>query len=278
MNSPRRGIHLPHTQNARIVSPFEYEALGIIQPGSVSLLDYQLTGDPALEGWLRRRAADGLEVYTRVFTSGVPDPAALAWQINELARQFPFVTGWLPSNEQNIEGWADWQHVDTWNSDLWWNVDWYRKSARWGSTPIKLLYPPFAPGSPWGAGYDECRQSIELYLSNGDGFAWHDYWAAGDMYSSEETKLPEWLTSLLAQVPAAGLIHECGRRPGEPHDSEGTAQECITRYPAYGATAAHAVTPWLLASRDPTFDGQAWVDETGGIRQAALTWGAFGPR
>lgn len=250
----------------------------MLHVGSISLLDFQLE-DPPFRDWLAKRAAQGLEVFVRTYTQTIPDPAAHAARLARLVIAHPFVSGWLPANEQNIEGWQSWPEIDAWNDALWWNVRWYRDNYQ---LRIPLLYPPFAQDAPLHhtEGWEACRRSIALYLDNSDGFAWHSYWRAGEGRLLED-EMPDWLRERLPHVPT--LLHECGRVPDDPAGVEGLGNELLERFGSWAWTGvqprsvARAVTPWLLSSRDAAFGPAAWVDEAGNFRQVLYDWAWYGP-
>lgn len=277
--NPRRGIHAPHTQHARVLLPTEYEALGLLHVGSISILDYQLE-DEAFCGWLARRAQDGLEAYVRLYAEWgtVPEPGQVAERIKNLATQHPWVTAWIPWNEMNLESACSADEIRQWLTDLFYATQWYRAN---GAT-FRLLVPSFAQDYPrlgHVAAYAACAEIIGLWLENGDGISWHDYWSAAAPTRMIEREMPSAICERLPNVPT--LIHECGRVPDEAADFATLGAEFLARYGTHagerGLTVAHAVTPWLLSSADPQFDGQAWMDAGGGFRQPLYDWGAWGP-
>lgn len=278
--NPRRGIHLPNTNGTRIVQPWEYEALGRIWPGAVSLLHFQLDQDPALVRWLRRRSQDDMLVFVRYWHpfGEVPSTVAVTDTIARLAIDHPYVSGWIPANEQNIEGWSSWAHIDSWNTDVWYRIQWHAGSL---GRPIPLAYPPFAQDAypmPHHEGYDTCRSSIELYHS---WFTWHDYWAPGSPRMIEDD-FPQWLRDYFAENQIRRLVHECGRLPAHQGQYDGLIDELVDRFGSInngtqGRSSADAVTPWLLGDESGQFDGYAYVDREGGIRQICLDWAEWGP-
>jgi hypothetical protein len=276
----RRGIHLPNTNGQRVLQPWEFEALGRIWPGAVSLLHFQLDQDPELVKWLRRRVKDGLYVFVRYWHQfgQVPSTVQVSDTIAALARRHEYVSAWMPANEQNIEGWSDWSHINTWNSDLWWRINWYNQNGDLPA-PIKLIYPPFAQDAPLShtEGYDACHASIETYQ---DWFSWHDYWHPGSSRMIEDD-FPQWLREHVMLV-AGGLVHECGRLPQYQGTYDGLIDELVDRFGSInhgttGRSIATAVTPWLLGDASGQFGGYAYVDEEGGIRQICLDWAEWGP-
>jgi len=277
---PKSGIHLPHTANNRVLTPFEYEALGLLWPGSVSLLDYQLTGDAQLERWLRRRAQDGLQVYVRLYAAVKPDPAQHAARLADIVRHYPYATGWLPANEPNIEWPGETaEGINQWCTDFWYNANYYRVTE---GLRFRLYWPPIAQDAPLShtALWNSCASSINLFLDSGGGIAWHDYYDPAQPLRMLEQEMPGWLHDRLPFVPT--LIHECGRKPGIPADFLALGPELINRYgnhnmPGSGHTVADAITPWLLSDSSGAFDGHAWQDQEGGFRQVCFDWRAFGP-
>lgn len=276
--NPRRGIHLPNTNGQRVVQPWEYEALGRIWPGAVSLLHFQLDQDPELVKWLRRRVQDGMLVFVRYWhpIGQVPSTVDVSDTIAAMSRQHEYVTAWLPANEQNIEGWYSWGEIDAWNSELWHRIAWHNNN---GSQNIKLVYPPFAQDAPLNhaEGYDACRASIEMYR---DWFSWHDYWHPSSSRMIEDD-FPAWLRTHVTQV-SRGLVHECGRLPQFQGTYDGLIDELVYRFGSInhgtaGRSIASAVCPWLLGDASGQFGGYAYVDEEGGIRQICLDWAEWGP-
>lgn len=280
IRNQRRGIHLSNTNGQRIIQPYEYEALGRIWPGAVSLLHYQLRDDPALVKWMRRRVDDGMLVFVRYWHpfGEVPSTITVSDTIATLSRDHEYVTAWMPANEQNIEGWNDWSHIDTWNTDVWHRIQWHATHTT--GRPIPLAYPSFAQDAPLhhAEGYDQCRASIETYR---EWFTWHDYWGIGSTRMIEDD-MPDWLRQRIITSEVRGLVHECGRLPQFQGNYDGLIDEMVWRFGSInkgelGLSIAHAVTPWLLGDRSGNFNGYAYTDEEGGIRQIALDWAEWGP-
>jgi len=145
-----------------------------------------------------------------------------------------------------------------------------------GARDVRLLYPPLAQGSPMDpehVGYDQMRETIELYLDNGDGLAGHEYWDRGAVYLVEE-RWPTWLRERLPTVPF--FVTECGRRP---HAANGQPDEALGHELVEFArrTRAQLVAPFVLSSPGGSFDQFDFVDRDGYLRPHLFVWGALGP-
>ncbi|MDQ6674329.1 MAG: hypothetical protein M3069_26960 [Chloroflexota bacterium] len=280
---PLRGIDLsPKTP----LSATDYQALDVVQPGSVVLFSAQLGdadplrwigADPQLQRWLRAHQ-DVTQVVRMWPVRGPDDPKRLALRIIKLHRQFPWIKWFQLANEPDIE-WgrdhASWQEIGEWTEAVWWDVEWYRQHVP-SASDIKLLFPPLAQGSPLNpedVGYDALRPALELYLDHGDGMAGHEYWDRQDVYLVED-RWPSWLQARLEYVPF--FVTECGRRPlvsnGQPDADLGRELvDFSTR------TRASIVAPFVLSSPGGSFDQFDFVDRDGHLRPHLFVWGALGP-
>lgn len=280
---PLRGMDLsPKTP----LDPMDYQALDVVQPGSVVLFSAQLGDgdplqwigpDPQLQRWLRAHQ-DVTQVVRMWPVRGPDDPKRLALRIVKLHLQFPWIKWFQIANEPDIEWASDrasWQQIGEWTTDVWWDVEWYRRHVP-SAADIHLLFPPLAQGSPLDpehVGYDALRPALELYLDNGDGLAGHEYWDRGDVYLVED-RWPGWLQARLSSVPF--FVTECGRRPlasnGQPDAALGSELvDFSTR------TRASIVAPFVLSSPGGSFDQFDFVDRDGHLRPHLFTWGALGP-
>jgi hypothetical protein len=279
-----RGIDLsPKTP----LGPMDYQALDVVQPGSVVLFSAQLGDadplrwigdDPQLQRWLRAHQ-DVTQIVRMWPVRGPDDPRELALRIVRIHVRFPWITWFQIANEPDIE-WsvdrrASWQQIGEWTEAVWGRVEWYRRHVP-SAADIKLLFPPLAQGSPLdpeSVGYDALRPAIQLYLDNGDGLAGHEYWDRDDVYLVE-TRWPAWLQTRLSGVPF--FVTECGRRPlasnGQPDDALG--QELV-QFSA--RTRARVVAPFVLSSPGGSFDQFDFVDRDGNLRPHLFVWGASGP-
>ena len=279
----RRGIDLsPKTP----LSVRDYEALDVVQPGSVVLFSAQLGdvdplhwigNDPQLQRWLRAHQ-DVIQIVRMWPVRGPEDPRRLAQRIVKLHFRFPWITWFQIANEPDIE-WsqqhANWQEIRDWAEAVWWDVQWYRQHVP-GASDIKLLFPPLAQGSPMDpehVGYDALRPAIELYLDNGDGLAGHEYWDRDDVYLVEDG-WPAWLQDRLETE--AFFVTECGRRPlvsnGQPDQALGNELVNFS-----SRTRAGVVAPFVLSSPGGSFDQFDFVDRNGRLRPHLFVWGAIGP-
>jgi hypothetical protein len=277
----RRGIDLsPKTP----LSASDYQALDIVQPGSVVLFSAQLGdadplrwigADPKLQRWLARHH-DVTQVVRMWPVRGPEDPRRLAQRIVMLHARYPWIQWFQIANEPDIE-WAasTWQDIGAWTEAVWYDVERYRR-ARVGASDIRLLFPPLAQGSlmdPEHVGYDALRPSIELYLDHGDGLAGHEYWDRDNVYLVEE-RWPAWLQQRLGNVPF--FVTECGRRPlptnGYPDAELGHE---LVEFAA--RTRAGVIAPFVLSSPGGSFDQFDFVDRHGVLRPHVFVWGAFGP-
>jgi hypothetical protein len=276
-----RGMGLPPKTP---VLATDYQALDVVQPGSVVLFSAQLgdpdpTGqmanDPELQQWLAAHQ-DVTQIVRMWPVKGPDDPQAVARRIVDLHARFPWMKWFQVANEPDIE-WpaADWQAIGSWTEAVWWDVEWYREHEP-GASDLKLLFPPLAQGSrmdPEHVGYDALRPAIELYLDHGDGLAGHEYWDRGNVYLVED-QWPAWLQSRLASVPF--FVTECGRRPdaqnGFPDAALGDEFVSFAQ-----RTRAQVVAPFVLSSRNGMFDQFDLVDNAGRMRPALFAWGLLGP-
>jgi hypothetical protein len=269
------------------LSPSDYAALDLIQPGSVVLFSAQLGDsdplreigvDPHLQAWLEAHQ-DVTQIVRMWPVRGPDDPRRLALRIVKLHLRFPWIRWFVIANEPDIEWSADsranWQRIGDWAEAVWWDVELYRRSVP-SATDIKLLFPPLAQGSPMDpehVGYDALRPAIEQYLDHGDGLAGHEYWDRGDVYLVEN-QWPAWLRQRLDNVPF--FVTECGRRPmatnGQP-DAE-LGDELID---FSSRTHASVVAPFILSSPNGIFDQFDFVDVNGDVRPHLMVWAAHGP-
>lgn len=277
---PLRGMGLsPKTPLDRT----DYQALDLVQPGSVVLFSVQLGepdpikqigADADLQRWLQSH--QGVEQVVRMWpVKGPEDPRRMALRIVKLHLKYPWIRWFQIANEPDLE-WTDttWARIDAWATAVWWDVQYYRRHNP-GAADVRLLYPPLAQGSPLDpehVGYDALRDSIELYLDHGDGLAGHEYWDRGDVYLVEDL-WPDWLKQRLSNVPF--FVTEAGRRPGEANGSDpGLGDELID---FSQRTRARVVAPFVLSSPGGSFDDFDFVDRDGQIRPQLLIWGDFGP-
>jgi hypothetical protein len=280
----RRGIDLsPKTP----LAPTDYQALDLVQPGSVVLFSAQLgDGDPLrwigndgqLQRWLLAHQ-DVTQVVRMWPVRGPDDPERLALRIVKLHLRYPWIKWFQIANEPDIEWPSDratWPQIGEWTTAVWWDVEWYRQHEP-SAADIKLLFPPLAQGSPLDpehVGYDALRPAIELYLDNGDGLAGHEYWDRDNVYLVEDT-WPAWLQARL-NANAPFFVTECGRRPlvsnGQPDDALGRELVEFSQ-----RTRASVVAPFVLSSPGGSFDQFDFVDRNGVLRPQLLVWGAFGP-
>ena len=138
----RRGIDLsPKTP----LSVRDYQALDLVQPGSVVLFSAQLGdvdplhwmgNDPQLQQWLRAHQ-DVIQIVRMWPVRGPEDPRRLAQRIVKLHFRFPWITWFQIANEPDIE-WASpsWQSIGDWSISVWWNVERYRR-AQPGAAPVR---------------------------------------------------------------------------------------------------------------------------------------------
>ena len=217
-HAPLRGINLsPKTP----LAPADYQALDVVQPGSVVLFSAQLGdgdplrwigSDPQLQRWLRAHQ-DVTQVVRMWPVRGPDDPKRLALRIVKLHTQFPWIKWFQIANEPDIE-WArdcaSWQQIGDWTEAVWWDVEWHRQHVP-SASDIKLLFPPLAQGSPLDpedVGYDALRPALELYLDNGDGLAATSTGTARTSTSSRTVGQPGsrlgWRMSRSSSPSAAG--------------------------------------------------------------------------
>jgi hypothetical protein len=279
--SPLRGMDLSPKDPLGLA---DYAALDVMQPGSVVLFSAQLgDGDPLrwigadahLQRWLRAHQ-DIVQIVRMWPVRGPDDPKRLAQRIVKLHARFPWIQWFQIANEPDIE-WSSptWQNIGGWAEAVWWNVERYRRTHP-GARDIRLLFPPLAQGSPMDPehlGYDQLRETIELYLDHGDGLAGHEYWDRANVYLVEE-RWPDWLRERLATAPF--FVTECGRRPlsenGWPDEALGhELVEFAQR------TRASVVAPFVLSSPGGSFDRYDFVDRDGRLRPHLFVWGALGP-
>ena len=280
----RRGIDVsPKTP----LSPADYAALDLVQPGSLVLFSAQL-GDPdplhwigndvQLQRWLAAHQ-DVTQIVRMWPVRGPDDPKRLALRIVKIHQRFPWIRWFQIANEPDIE-WSSesrtsWQQIAVWTEAVWRDVEWYRHHVP-SAADIKLLFPPLAQGSPMNpetVGYDALRPAIELYLDHGDGLAGHEYWDRNNVYLVEDA-WPAWLQARLSQIPF--FVTECGRRPlpsnGQPDEALG--QELVD---FSSRTRATVVAPFVLSSPGGMFDQFDFVDAQGLPRPQLIVWGARGP-
>lgn len=262
----------------------DYQALDVVQPGSVVLFSGQL-GDPdstgqmandfELQQWLAAHQ-DVTQIVRMWPVKEADDPDDVARRIVELHRRFPWIKWFQVANEPDIEWPApDWRTIEAWTEAVWRDVDSYRQQDS-GASDLKLLFPPLAQGSrldPEHVGYDALRPAIELYLNHGDGLAGHEYWDRGDVYLVED-QWPAWLQARLSSVPF--FVTECGRRPGAQNGLPDAAlgDELVS---FAQRTRAQVVAPFILSSPNGMFDQFDFVDRDGRMRPALFMWGLLGP-
>ena len=279
----RRGMDLsPKTP----LQPTDYQALDVVQPGSVVLFSAQLGDgdplqqigvDPQLQRWLAAHQ-DVAQIVRMWPVRGPEDPRRLALRIIKLHLRFPWITWFQIANEPDIEWSSDrasWPQIGQWAEAVWWGVERYRQHEP-SAADIRLLFPPLAQGSPLdpeNSGYDALRPAIELYLDHGDGLAGHEYWDRDDVYLVEN-RWPSWLQARLPTIPF--FVTECGRRPlvsnGQPDDLLGRE---LVDFSA--RTRASVVAPFVLSSPGGSFDQFDFVDWQGNLRPQVFVWGTLGP-
>jgi hypothetical protein len=277
---PERGINLPPKTP---LAATDYQALDLIQPGSVVVFSAQLGDDdpirwigddPRLQDWLE--AHQDITPIVRMWpVRGPDDPNRLALRIVTLHQRFPWITWFQIANEPDIEWPADqanWEAIGAWTEQVWWRIAWYRQHVP-SASDIKLLFPPFAQGSPLDPehiGYDALRPSIELFLDHGDGLAAHEYWDRDHVFLVEHT-WPSWLQGRLAASPF--FVTESGRRPGT---ANGQPNAALTSELAsfVAQTRATVVAPFVLSSPDGSFDQFDFVDRQGRLRAPVFQTGS----
>lgn len=281
-HSPRRGVVLPPKTP---LDANDYAALELIQPGAVVLFSAQLGdadpvrwigADPELQTWLANHSHRVLPIVRMWPVRGPEDPVRLASRIVALHQKYPEIVWFQIANEPDIEWSApSWQAISAWTEAVWFAVDRYRRTVP-SASDIKLLFPPLAQHSPLDpehVGYTALRQSIELYLDNGDGLAGHEYWDRGQV-TAVETEWPEWLQARLQMSPF--LVTECGRRPGEANGPPDAALGMeLVQFAE--KTQAQVVAPFVLSSPGGSFDAFDFVDRDGHLRPHAIVWGSRGP-
>jgi GNAT superfamily N-acetyltransferase len=282
-HSELRGITLPPKNP---LEPRDYQALDIIRPGSVVVFSAQLGdgdplrwigSDPFLQRWLETHQ-DVTQVVRMWPVRGPEDPRRLALRIVRLHQRFPWITWFQVANEPDIE-WprehAQWDEINTWSEDVWWQVEWYRQYLP-SAADIKLLFPPLAQDSPLDperVGYDALRPTIELYLDHGDGLAGHEYWDKGNVFLVEQ-RWPAWLQARLAASPF--FVTESGRRLGLGNSPPDAALgDELVDFAA--RTLATVVTPFVLSSPGGSFDQFDFVDREGNLRAPLFVWSTRGP-
>ena len=250
------------------LGPMDYQALDVVQPGSVVLFSAQLGdgdplrwigSDPQLQRWLRAHQ-DVTQVVRMWPVRGPDDPKRLALRIVKLHLQFPWIKWFQIANEPDIE-WAprsaslhgvgprSWRRIGDWAEAVWWDVEWYRQHEP-SAADIKLLFPPLAQGSPLdpeGVGYDALRPALELYLDHGDGLAGHEYWDRQDVYLVED-RWPDWLQRRLGDVPF--FVTECGGRwQATASQMPSWAASWSTSRPALGRPSSRRLCSQVQAAR-----------------------------
>jgi hypothetical protein len=268
------------------LEPMDYQALDVVQPGSVVLFSAQLGDgdplrqigvDPQLQRWLAAHQ-DVLQIVRMWPVRGPEDPRRLALRIVKLHLRYPWIMWFEIANEPDIEWSSDrasWAQIGAWSQAVWFEVERYRQREP-SAADIKLLFPPLAQGSPLdpeNVGYDALRPAIELYLDHGDGLAGHEYWDRDDVYLVED-RWPAWLRARLPTIPF--FVTECGRRPlvsnGQPDDALGRE---LVDFSA--RTRAGVVAPFVLSSPGGSFDQFDFVDWQGNLRPHLFVWGDLGP-
>ena len=280
-HSSLRGIGLPPKNP---LSPSDYAALDVLQPGSMVLFSAQLGdrdplrrlgADPQLQGWLAVRS-DVLQVVRMWPVRGPEDPRHLAQRIASLHHRFPWIRWFQIANEPDVE-WVNpsWPSIAAWTEDVWWQFEALRRRSP-DLSDVRLLFPPLAQDSrldPEHVGYDELRAAIELYLDHGDGLAGHEYWDRGNVYLVEDS-WPDWLRARLTSMPF--FVTECGRRPG-PQNGPPDAALGDELIEFAHRTRASVVAPFVLSSPNSSFDQFDFVDRDGQLRPQLFAWGRFGP-
>ena len=279
----RRGMGLPPKTP---LAATDYQALDVVQPGSVVLFSAQLGdgdplhwigNDPQLQRWLKAHQ-DITQIVRMWPVRGPEDPWRLAQRIVKLHARFPWITWFQIANEPDIE-WsrshASWREIGDWAEAVWRAVHYHRTTSP-KTSDIKLLFPPLAQGSPLDPehqGYDALRPAIALYLDNGDGLAGHEYWDRDNVYLVER-RWPAWLQARLESVPF--FVTEAGRRPllsnGQPDEALGNELVEFSN-----RTKAAVVAPFVLSSPGGSFDQFDFVDSRGQPRPQLFVWGASGP-
>lgn len=227
-------------------------------------------------------------MYLRFDTgSEYEDPAVYASRLVTLVEARPWLRHVIPGNEPDIE-WSDFDPpaFRDWLAAVWYHVNAVRQDRPALQEPRLILYaPPLAQDAPDRRDHRVVYDAIapvllDLFFTNMDGVAWHEYWPAGDLERRVDLEMPGPVQSMLSSVPA--VVSECGRLPSEPDRLTGLIDELTPRYGSAlarrpPASPAQAVTPWLLGSADPVFESWAWVDGEGNWRQIVFDRGVWGP-
>src|SRR5258708_32076939 len=140
------------------LQPTDYQALDVVQPGSVVLFSAQLGDgdplqwigpDPQLQRWLRAHQ-DVTQVVRMWPVRGPDDPKRLALRIVKLHVQFPWIKWFQIANEPDIEWPADrasWPQIGARPTPACSDLAWYRPHLPPPADPQPLL-PPLPPPSP----------------------------------------------------------------------------------------------------------------------------------
>lgn len=276
-----RGIHYPNTQNLRLISHSEAEALGWMGCSCATIFDYQVWNGH--HTWFQAQAARGMIFVVRM--TGVQpyeEPAALREGIRQLVR-----LGYRRiqvANEPNLE-WPSWDTAAF--------LEWCRalipeaERIRDEEGRLVILYfPPLAQDHPdparhHAAIYDACAGFLlNEWFAFGHELAWHEYWQPGDQERRIDLDMPQAVQQVLPS--REGAVTECGRLPESPDLLTGLIDELTARYGSSmgqreARSPARFVMPWLLGSEDPAFEPAAWVDRQGNWRQIVYDWGVWGP-
>jgi len=272
LRNPQRGIHAPLTNRLRRIRAVEVGALQLLRPGAITIFEDQLKDESFISFLHHEASTEELEVYCRLIPVEGPEPIVVAMRLVGLAKQYPWIRGWVPISEPNQWSRFSWPDISIWVDELYSHVTMQRRT---NDVHFLLFFPPLAQDmggeKDHRVGWEHLRRSIEHFLENGDGFSWYSSWHAMDHRRLTEREMPRWLFAALedGDVRQKTLIVEAGRFYQEPLGIEGSyGDEIIERFGSRARrmrsySLAHAVTMWVLGSAVSDFQHQAWIDEEG---------------